>query len=102
MIVVTNIQTSDQTLNRIQSATADAIKQLQTQNLILGSSIVVATLSTGDTVVTHGLGRVANGFFVIDANASANVWTSATVNLTPNQTSVLVASAAVTVKLYFF
>lgn len=102
MILPLNIQTNDQTLNRIQAATSDAVKRLQTENLILNSNLVEVVLSTGDTVVGHNLGRVPAGYFVVSANTSANVWTSATVSLTPLQTIVLLASATVAVKLYFF
>jgi|GEM_PF-2729487 len=102
MILPVNIQTNDQTLNRIQAATAEAVKRVQSENLILNSNLVEVVLSTGDTVVGHSLGRVPIGYFVVDANASANVWTSATVSVTPLQTIVLLASATVAVKLYFF
>lgn len=63
--------------------------------------IVTATIGTGDTVVRHGLGAPPTSWEVVDINANAVVWRSATVNATPAQTIILKASAPVIVKLRF-
>lgn len=65
---------------------------------------VVVTLSTGgvDNVVNHGLGRVVQGWTVVDKNANADIWQSTTTNNLKDKQILLRASALVTVKLYLF
>lgn len=102
MILPNLIQTNDQTLNRIQVATREAMQRLQSEQILLSSNTVTKTIGTGDTVVNHGLGRAPQGYIVIGRNADATVWTSSTANSSQTKTIILKASASVAATIYFF
>ena len=51
--------------------------------------------------MTHGLGAAVQTWEVVDINANATVWRSATTPANPRMQIVLKASGTVTVKLRF-
>ena len=85
----------DRMLQRIEKAIGSL------QKAVLNESLVTATIGTGDTVVTHGLGAPVQTWEVVDINANAVVWKSATAPSNPRMQIVLKASGTVTVKLRF-
>jgi hypothetical protein len=94
--------TSDPDTRRLQDATSDAFSQLQTANPILNGVFVEKVISTLDTEVSHGLQRTPMGFIVVNRDADANVWESATTNGRPQDKLILKATASVNVTLYVF
>ena len=86
-------------LDRLMSAVEASFDSLK--GAVLNDTLVRATLGTGDTVVTHGLGYVPRTWEIVDRDANANVWRSPTVNQRASSTIILRASAAVTVLLRF-
>lgn len=65
------------------------------------STVVQAFAAAVDTQVFHGLGRPVTAWTVIDKNATADVWRSTAVNLTPQLFILLQSSAVATVTLRF-
>lgn len=60
---------------------------------------VTFAAATTDVLVFHGLGAQVTAWEVVDKDATADVWRSATVNANPALFLILQASAPVTVKL---
>lgn len=74
----------------------DAILGLPQSQAILLKGVA---LINGTTIVSHKLGRVPQGWIVVDANAAATIYRSADFNET---TLALTSNAAVTVTLEVF
>lgn len=68
-------------------------------NPILSGKALTATLIDGITTIPHGLGRLMQGWFIIDINESANIYRSQPFN---TSTLTLTSSGAVTVNLWVF
>lgn len=102
--VMPTIQGLPYILDVVQSGAANAV------NAINQSEITDSTTATGisfstpnaDVVVNHGRGRQLTGWLVIDRNANANIWKSASNNPAPESTIILQADAAVTASFLFF
>jgi hypothetical protein len=72
-------------------------------SLIDGKLVSDAELTTGqDNEVGHGLGRIPQGYIVVDRNANSVVSTSSTLNRNPKNSLILNCSANVTVSLWVF
>jgi hypothetical protein len=56
-------------------------------------------LATGQTVINHKLGRVPQGWFIVDINGAATIYRSAPFN---ELTLTLTSSGTVTVKIGVF
>ena len=67
-----------------------------------GQSVPLVLTAGKDNAVQHSLGRPARGWFVVNANAAATLYQSASTNPAPNQQILLVTSATVTVSLWVF
>lgn len=87
-------------LDRIQGSIKLALDILAAFKLD-NSKIVRAPIATTDTIVTHNLGQAVTSWDIVDQDANAVVWKSATVNGTPTKTIILRASAPVTVAIRF-
>lgn len=68
---------------------------------VTNDRLVRATIGTTDTQVFHGLDAPPSTWEVVDRDADANVWRSATVNARPRHLILLVASAPVNVLIRF-
>jgi len=62
----------------------------------------VSLLSTGTTVINHGLGRKLIGWRIIRKRGNANIYDTQDSNQTPQLTLQLVSSAAISVDLEVF
>ena len=62
---------------------------------------VTFALATTDVAVLHGVGAPVRTWEIVDKDADANVWRSATVNNRLRDTIILQASAPVTVLIRF-
>lgn len=96
------LQSADPDLNRVQQNLDTFFKSQSVTELNGGVIVEGKLIGTSDTFVQHGLGREPRGYLVIDKNANANIYTSATTNSRPKLELILRASASVTVDLYIF
>ena len=62
----------------------------------------IALTSGVDNFISHELGRKPQGYFLVNKNANADVWTSSTTNSFPAQHLILRASATVTISFWVF
>lgn len=88
-------------LDRILRRLSDTLLSLKLA--VTNDHVVPATFSaaTTDVQVFHGLKGPPVAWEVVDRDADAQVWKSATVNPRPRDAIILQASAPVTVKLRF-
>ena len=86
-------------LARVLGGFYDVLTAL-TRRTSVESLITVALLSGQDNRIPHGLPGSLSTWEIVDINADANVWRSATVNA-DRSVILLRASAAVTVRLRF-
>jgi hypothetical protein len=95
------LNTGDEALDRVQSAVVDAL-QGQLPSVFEGGIVIegVQLLSTGPTVLQHGLGRLPLGYLVLKRNAAATIWDTPTP--APASTLKLETTADVTVTLLVF
>jgi hypothetical protein len=91
------VQTSDTTLNRIQTNLNDALQPLETSPLTGGTMLSGVVLAAGQNNVAHGLQRLPHFFVVTYLNANTAVWASAPFDSTYLYLSV---STACTVSLW--
>lgn len=92
----------DLQLAKVQDNIFNAFQALPFDFLILNGNFVEATIANVDTPVEHGLKRDLIGWVIVDKNANADVWKSATANPRPQDQIILIATASVAVKIYFF
>ena len=96
------IQHDDETVNRIQRNSLDALAYLYalptSKNQVLRKDI---KLTTADARVAHGIGQPCQGWIVVRNNANAVVF-EVTASPDPKNSVLLRASAACTVTLLFF
>lgn len=86
-------------LDRVLFSHAQALHEVQKTALLDGHQLDDVDVATSATEIKHLLGRKPKGFVVVDKDADARVWRSAT------STSTLLtlrASAAVTVSLWVY
>lgn len=90
------IQTSDRDLQLAQSNIAGLFNAIQ-QGPFFGGVILSQSLKTGkDNVITHGLGRQAQYWFLLDLQNQAAVWRTAW----NDQTITLLCSADCSAKVW--
>jgi hypothetical protein len=94
------INVKDPDLMRVQDSVKETFSSIVRSPLLNGNTVVV-DLVTSLTEVSHGLNRNIQGWFIIRQNAQAAIWEPSESD-TPNKTTRLEASAAVTVTIYFF
>lgn len=95
------IDTESRELNKIQ----DNIKEWCNQvNKTFNDGIILDEASVGTTTVLieHKLGRMIQGWGIVDINADARVWRDATSTADLTRFLPLKASASATIKLYVY
>lgn len=108
MIPFKKIQIIDDIIQRFQDNVANVFSSLQSSfllNAVLqnGANAQGLTFFSGtDTYVSHGLNRVPKGYFVVSKNAAVDIYTSSTVNPSPNSIIILKSTANATVNIVFF
>jgi len=92
----------DRPLLTVQDNIAGVVDQLVAVPILDGVLSDAVAIGTGDTYVPHGLGRVPRGFIAVSPNANATIYTSGTASPDAARIAVLIASAAVTSRLWWF
>lgn len=102
-MIFKKINTDNYELQKVQDSVAAAFQTLGMNYMINGELLKDVTLQSGvDNQVQHKLSRVPNGFFVVDKNATADVWQSTTANKIKDRILLLRSSATVTINLWVF
>lgn len=93
------IRTGIQSLDLLQSKWKAELDPKLGNVLANGLLISNVSLSIGDNVINHKLGRVQQGWILVDQNAGATIYRSAALN---DSTLTLNSSAGVTISLWVF
>ena len=102
-MIFKKINTDNYELQKVQDSVASAFQTLGMNYMVNGELLKDITLQSGvDNQVQHKLSRVPNGFFVVDKNATADVWQSTTANKIKDRILLLRSSASVTINLWVF
>ncbi|TXH18365.1 MAG: hypothetical protein E6R03_02320 [Hyphomicrobiaceae bacterium] len=96
-------KTSNPEIFQVTQYIDDRIAELVDQLSFSGGTLIEGlTIGTGDTPVNHKLRRRYRGYWVVDRNANAAVYTSASFNPRPEDQLILKASTSVQVSLWVF
>lgn len=100
--VSVNPKTKD--VQQIEDAVLRVFNSLYNNPLLNNPSLVLGQVFTSgtDLIVNHKLNRVPNGYIVVNANAAAHVYTSASALMNPTTQIILKSDANVTASLLFF
>ena len=93
---VKQIDPQNQNITQTQSNINTAIQQIANSAIINGVVVKGADLGTGDTIVSHKLGREPIGWIVIRKNEAGEVYESTTANPNRDKFLILKGSAATT------
>jgi hypothetical protein len=85
-------------MNRLQSNLDSALSPVLGSLIVDGIQLSGLDLSTTATKINHKLGRLPQGWIVVDKNADARVWSTAKTK----STLTLTASATCTVSLWVY
>lgn len=93
------LMTDSRELNQVQNNVANAINPLLNNPILNGNFLNGVQLFTGGNVLSHGLGRTQQGWFLTDILGLAEVYRTGSFNST---TFELVSDADVVVNIYVF
>lgn len=100
------IRVSDQVLDSVQTNIANSLTPVLKSLIIDGVLVKDIELANGVNRVNHTLGRLPEGWIIVDRNSPATVFktvpTSAANTITDSSTISLTSSGAVTVSIWFF
>ena len=100
------IRVKEQQLDDVQSNIANTLIPVLKSLIIDGTLVKDIDLISGVNRVSHMLGRVPEGWLIVDRNTAATVFrttpTSAANTITDSSTISLTSSGAVTVSIWFF
>lgn len=85
--------------DKLQQRWKSVLDPLLAKELTQGNLLQNISLLSGDNILSHRLGRMMTGWFVVDQNAGVTLYRSAALN---DKTLTLNASAPVTVSLWVF
>lgn len=103
MISFKKIKIADQTTSLFQDNVENAFAGVLACLLIDGFYAKdIPMKSNMDTIVTHGLGRIANNYLCLGQNNPSTFWRSDTQNQDPTRTINLVSSNDVVVSFWIF
>lgn len=91
-------QSTDRNMSMLQTQWASQLNPLLSNPLFQGNLIRNVALINGTTIVNHRLGRALVGWFLVDINGAATIYSSSHDALTLS----LISNAAVNVSLYVF
>lgn len=95
-------KTVDIPLSLLQTAWAKMINPVLSQPINSGVILKEVSLTTGDNVINHRLGRKLQGWFIVRQRGPAVIYDNQDSNNQPNLTLLLNASTNVTVDLLVF
>lgn len=98
MIKLPVFQTVDRILSQMQTSWS-AILNPFIINPVLNGSLISVTIASGTNVINHLLGRVQQGWIIVDTTTAITLYRSAAFN---NLTLTLTSSGAGEVSLYVF
>jgi hypothetical protein len=96
--------TNNTDIQRVENSLISTLQSIITNPLLNSPTLKKAVvLTTGvDNVVDHGLNRPVTGWIIVDKNASADIYKSATINTMPTTSIILNTTSTVTVTILFF
>lgn len=95
--------TQDRVINQLQQNLTNKINAITVNPLLNGQLLEGQTLSSGNNIINHGLGRALLGWFLTRVGAAASVYDKQATNSTPNLTLVLNSSVGnLAVDIYVF
>lgn len=100
------IRVKEQQLDDVQTNIANTLSPVLKSLIIDGVLVKDIELANGVNRVNHTLGRLPEGWIIVDRNSAATVFktipTSAANTITDSSTISLTSSGAVTVSIWFF
>ena len=97
-----SLHTGDPSVDQVQGYIATALQPLLALPFAAGNRVQNIDLTTGDTIVSHGLDSAPEGYIVLKQNADTSVYISPTANDFPGQVIILRSGASVNCDLFFF
>lgn len=88
--------------NLFERDTRGALVELNSRPFLDGRLVEDVDLTTSQTKVAHGLGRIPKGWVVVDKTGNVDVWRDTTGTSQRKTFLYLKADAAVTVSLWVF
>lgn len=92
-------KSDDQSLSLLQTKWKSVLDPVLAIPILGGVQLKSISLKAGETVINHLLGRMQQGWFLTDQNASASIYRSKPLN---DKTLSLTSSAAVIVSLWVY
>lgn len=96
------VRSDSDALNRVQDAVGVEFSKLNRNPFIEGALLEGVALGTGDTNVSHGLGRAVSGYLVVKRSSAGVVSDGATASTRPELWVTLRASVSGTFSLWVF
>lgn len=100
------IRVSDQVLDSVQTNIANTLSPVLKSLIVDGVLVKGIELINGVNRISHTLGRLPEGWVIVDRNSAATVFktvpTSAANTITDSSTISLTSSGAVIVSIWFF
>lgn len=94
------IRVKDAELEAVQTNIAQSIVPLLRSPIVDGN-LVKAALVSGDNRVSHGLGRVPEGWIIVDRSMAATIYRDPD-KITDSSTMTLTASGTILTTIWFF
>jgi hypothetical protein len=92
------LKTNDADLNKVQDNIALTLRPVLQCPLLGGVQVSEVQVGTTPTPISHTLGQVPQGWYLVDLNANAQVWSTAK----DSRTLTLQATSACTVSLWVY
>jgi hypothetical protein len=91
-------------IQRVENSLVSTLQSIITNPLLNTPTLKKAIVLTSgvDNVVDHGLNRPVTGWIIVDKNATADIYKSATTNTMPTTSIILNTTSTVTVTILFF
>lgn len=81
---------------------AASLNPLLSNPLVNGNMLENISVTSGNNIINHGLGRKLQGYFVIMNSANVTFFDRQSTNTYPELTLILVPSGSATISLYVF
>lgn len=94
------IRVKDAELEAVQTNISQVITPVLKSPIVDGT-LVSVSLVNGDNRVSHGLGRVPEGWIIVDRSTAATVYRDPA-KITDSTTMTLTASGTITTTIWFF
>lgn len=98
MPTLPQVQTESREVNQLQQNIAQVLNPISRNPITQGSLLTGQDLVTGSNSINTGLNRMLQGWIVVDIDAAATIYSTAS----DNKTLTLNSSAPCTVTLYVF